>query len=652
MTAIGPNPRILFLSRDPALVARQLAGERLTLAQCRPLRDEVSTDEITPTPILLTYDHRLGHHAHTGFETGGVRPIGPGALRAAGIQVLVAGRRYGKGSSRESSPLAELHAGIRLVLAESFERIYRQNCDNIGLATHTDLALLDRLDDLPPELFLEGRDPLTQEVLRAGGLLRLKPTSGTPPPVLPQPGPRTLAQKIIDRHTATPTAPGDGTLLRADWRFSHDYFTGMVAHIMEGAFGRPAPLHRPDGIILFQDHMVLAPESAAHQGQLEAVAALHAEHRRVAAEYPVRHHSQLPGERGAEGICHAILAERYVLPGQVVVGTDSHTPHAGALGALGFGAGATDIAASWVHGTVRCTVPHTVRVELEGHLPPGATARDAAMALLALPAIRRGDHLGAVFEFAGPVVRALPVDDRATLCNVVAELGGFSGLVEPDEATCTWIEAHRGTRPTLEPWMRSDPGAPYAATLVLDCTTLAPMAAAPGDPGQASPIHTLPHTRIDRAFVGSCTAAKRTDFDAVATALAWAEAAGLHLAIPLTLQFASLAVRDHCDAAGHTALFTRMGAELVPPGCGACNNCGPGQTTRSDEVAVSAINRNFPGRSGPGLTWLASPESVIATAIAGHLTSLEQLQRSFSPCARGPGRGPGRGEPPAQPTAD
>ena len=137
-------PRILFLSQSPDAVARGLAGELLTLAQARPLRDDVSTDEITPLPILTHYDDQLGRFAHTGFRAGDAAPIGPDALRRAGIEVLVAGKRYGKGSSREHSPVAEKAAGIRLVIAENFERIYRQNADNVGLFTSTDCGLIER----------------------------------------------------------------------------------------------------------------------------------------------------------------------------------------------------------------------------------------------------------------------------------------------------------------------------------------------------------------------------------------------------------------------------------------------------------------------------------------------------------------------------
>ena len=137
--------RLLFLSCDPEKVAAQLAGTVLARRQAEPLRDDVSTDEITPVPILTHFDEALGRYPYTGLRAGDALPVGPDAIRRAGVNVVVGGKRYGKGSSREHSPMAEKSAGVRLVIAESFERIYRQNADNIGLYTSTDMSLAERL---------------------------------------------------------------------------------------------------------------------------------------------------------------------------------------------------------------------------------------------------------------------------------------------------------------------------------------------------------------------------------------------------------------------------------------------------------------------------------------------------------------------------
>ena len=633
--------RILFLSAKAEAIQRQLAGEDLSLADCVPFRDSVSTDEITPTTIMLTYDERLGRYAYLGFEAGGTLPIGVDAVRKGGFGVTVGGKRYGKGSSRESSPLAEKSAGIRLIIAENFERIYRQNCDNIGIYTSTDFGLIERIragEAIPLDEFLAGRDELTQAVIRAGGLLQYskqhladtKPSSAASDSGRPL----TLAEKILVRHKVYPEGelqPGQGIIVAADWRFSHDYFTGMCAHIMHGAFGTELTLERPEQIILFQDHMVLADESHPHVagGMVPAVRELHEAHRRMATKYPVRAHGQLPGERGAEGICHTILAEKYVLPGQIVIGTDSHTPHAGALGGLGFGAGATDVANSWVTGLVRCRTPEVIRVECTGTLHHGVVARDVVQELLRSELIRSGGGIGVVFEFAGPAVTAMSIDERATLTNMVAELGGFSGIIEPDETTVAFLRDIRGVDVALEDWMRSDPGAAYKQVITIDCSALRPLVASPGDPGNGIPVDALREkVRIDMAYGGSCTSAKRDDFDFYHEVLKWGLDHGMRVApgTELVLQFSTLGVRDYCRERGYLDTFAKVGAVLVPPGCGACNNCGPGQTVRDDQVSITSINRNFPGRSGPGPTWLGSPYTVAASALAGHITSFQALQ--------------------------
>ena len=145
MTALTFAPRILFLSQSVEAVRVQLAGIRLTRAAASPLRDDVSTDEISPLPIMVHFDEALGRYPYTGFTIAGQQPIGIGAIQEAQIEVVVGGKRYGKGSSREHSPVAEQAAGVRLIIAESFERIYRQNADNLGLFTSTNFSLLDKI---------------------------------------------------------------------------------------------------------------------------------------------------------------------------------------------------------------------------------------------------------------------------------------------------------------------------------------------------------------------------------------------------------------------------------------------------------------------------------------------------------------------------
>lgn len=634
--------RVLFLSSRVEDIRAQLNGTDLTLQQC-PLRDNVSTDEITPVTVMLIYDARLGRYAHVGLKVGSELPIGVDAVKNGGFEVIVAGERYGKGSSREHSPLAEKSAGIRLIVARSFERIYRQNCDNLGILTTTDFSIINRIaaeEAIPLEKFLEGRDEVTQDVIRCGGLLpyskahlprkQVERTYESGSGAVPL----TLAEKIIVRRKVMPAGevkPGEGMFLSADWRFSHDYFTGMAAHFMHDAFGSEITLERPEEIIAFKDHLILASQSFPHvkDNLIAAVNDLHGAHQRFVSTYRVRAHGELRDETGSEGICHQMMAEQYALPGQVVVGTDSHTPHSGSLGCLAFGGGATDIANSWVTGLIRCKMPEVLRVELAGKLRPGVLARDIVQYLLQTELVRKGDAIGAVFEYTGPVVKAMPMDERATLTNMVAEMGGFTGIIEPDETTVAFLRERRGIDFQIEDWMHSDPGAPYKHTIRIDCDRLSPMVARPGDPGDSLPLAEIKEQiRIDIALGGSCTGAKRRDFDFYHEVLKWGLDRGMRVAkgTQLVLQFGTLGVRDYCISKGYLETFKAVGAEVVSPGCGACANCGPGQSTNEDQVTISSINRNFPGRSGPGKVWLGSPYTVAASALAGYITSFQALR--------------------------
>ncbi len=408
MQTIGFDKRILFLSADPELVARQIAGQDIDLARAGQLRDDISTDEITPLPSLVHYDDEIGRHAHTGFRAGESHPIPIDGLRDGGFGVIVAGRRYGKGSSREHSPLAEQAAGVRLVIAESFERIYRQNCDNIGLFTSTDYGLVARIragEAIPFADLLQGRDELACAILSAGGLLNYgqRNLAGlSPKPSAPTRAPRTLVQKIIDRNILTgagpgwDAAPGTGGFVQARFRFIHEIYTAMAAHMLHRHYGSPLALPEPDSILCFEDHNSYAHRSPTHlkRDLLPAIRRLSEGHRAFAREYGLRDHGYLPGEEGSEGISHAMMAESYAMPGEICVGTDSHTPHSGALGCLAFGVGTTDMANAFMTGAVRLTVPESLLIELDGRLPRGVTAKDIVLKLLAEPRIRAGLGLG------------------------------------------------------------------------------------------------------------------------------------------------------------------------------------------------------------------------------------------------------------------
>lgn len=635
--------RILFLSEDPARIRRQLAGEDLELGEAVPLRDQISTDEITPAFICYHYDEKLGDFPYLGLKCGEAFPVKEGSVRAGGFAVSVAGKRRGKGSSREASPYAEWCAGIRLVIAESFERIYRQNCQNLGLLTSTDFGLIPRIrrgQAIPLAEFTDGLDPVTAEIVRRGGLFAYNAVrmTGEVKPPLPAHTPRPMpyAEKLLARHAVVDAAagqvglpvvrPGDGLFVQADWRFSHEYVTPMAASFLEKALGPDARLRDPASILAFRDHLTFLSHSmkAEHRamGLLTVAERLKPAQEAFCARHGIRLHGELADGSGSEGICHALMAERYALPGQVVVGTDSHTPHAGALGCLAFGVGTTDIANAWVTGDVRVTVPPTLQVRLDGRLRPGVSAKDLVLHLLAQPLIREGGAIGHVIEYQGEGLLDLDTDERATLTNMAAEIGGFTGLIAPDAETVRFVKERRGVEIRLEPWMRGDEGAEYAHTLEVDCAALGPMLARPGDPGNGVALADLGETvPIHIAYLGSCTGGKREDLRRAYEAVRAAAAEGRRVpeGVRFFVQCGSEDVRRHAEAQGWLAAFEAVGAVVLGSSCGACINAGPGVSTRPDEVTISAINRNFPGRSGPGQMWLASPATVAASALAGRI---------------------------------
>lgn len=635
------NGRILFLSEDPEVIERQLRGEDVDLAQAQPLRTDISTDEISPTWICYHYDEKLGDYPYLGLKAGNHAPVVAGSVKRGGFGVTVAGRRYGKGSSREASPFAEWCAGIRLVIAQSFERIYRQNCHNLGIFTSTDFGLIARIrrgEAICIEEFTRGEDALTIELIRRGGLfnlMRARREGWSPPARSATPRPMTYAEKIIARASGgAPVRPGDCVFANAHWRYAHEYSSPLGISALERKMGRDVKLHDCSTIIFFSDHLTFIeramPQERKKIGMLDLAQALARVQQRFSQQHGAILHGFLKDREGSEGISHSIMAERYILPGQLAVGTDSHTPHCGALGAFAFGVGSTDMANAWLTGEIRTQVPPTCRVKLHGILKPGVEAKDIVLHLLRLPYVREGHAIGQVLEYTGEVVAALSTDERATLTNMVAEIGGMTGVVIPDAETVRFLRERRGVDVRLEPWMTSDPDAEVEHVLEVDCSALEPMLAQPGDPGRGMAVCELPaQVRVDIAYGGSCTGGKRQDLQRVHEVLVWAAARGLRVAegTRFILQFGSQDVREYCARTGMLDTFKQVGAELIEPGCGACVNAGPGVSERAGQVTVSAINRNFPGRSGPGQVWLASPSTVAASAIAGHIVTFEQLRQ-------------------------
>ncbi len=646
--------RILFLTEDPELIKRQLAGEDLPWDTQHPernpkLRDDISTDEITPAHICFFFDETLGEFPYTGLKCGNETPIQRGDVKRGGFVACVSGKRRGKGSSREQSPYAEMSAGIQLVIAENIERIYKQNCQNLGVLTSTDFGLIDSIrrgEEIELREFTTGEDEITRQVIEYGGLFpfnvaRLQGKAFLPP-IETSPRPMTIAEKILARHMlhganrvgVEAVKPGDTGFARVDLRFSHEYVTPMAAIFYEHYLGKDEPVNDAGTILFFRDHLTFLDEVLSEEkrkmGLLDLATQLKLKQEDFAKSRGIRLHGELTDRKGSEGICHSVITESYALPGQLNVGSDSHTPHAGAMGCLAFGIGTTDVFNSWFTKDVRVKVPESVKVIIRGQRRENVTAKDFILKLLSMEYIRHGKALAKVIEYSGEAIEALGVDERATMTNMAAEIGGFTGIVAPDKKVVDFLMERRrmscGEAETLIEGLESDPDAHYAHVIELDAAEIYPMVATPGDPGNGKFVRELTTpVPVEIAYGGTCTAGKNEDMDMYAEVLREALGNGRRVAdgCRFYIQFGSQETREYCVRKGYLEIFEKAGAHVIEPSCGACINAGPGVSTRPDQVVISAQNRNFPGRSGPGLMYLASPLTVAASAVAGYIVEYE-----------------------------
>ena len=656
--------RILFLTEDPELIKKQLAGWDLPWDTNHPannpkLRDDISTDEITPAHYCFYFDRTLGEIPYAGLRCGDTLPIGRNDVKKGGFVCSVSGKRRGKGSSREQSPYAEMCAGIQVAIAENIERIYQQNCQNLGLLTSTNFSLIDRIragEEIALSEFTVGEDQITRQVIEYGGLFpfNVARMQGKVflPPITDAHTARgmTLAEKIFARHMVAPDGkvgvaavkPGDTGFTRVDLRFSHEYVTPMASIFYEQYVGKDVPVNDASSIRFFRDHLTFLDEVISEEkkkmGLLDLATQLRLKQEEFARRQGIKLHGELTDRKGSEGICHSVMLETYALPGQVNVGSDSHTPHVGAIGCIAFGIGTTDVFNSWITKDVRVKVPESVKVVIRGKRHPNVTAKDFILKILSLDYVRSGKALAKVMEYAGEAVEALSVDERATMTNMAAEIGGFTGIVAPDEKVVEFLMERRGMkRAEIENMMaglQSDADAEYAEVIELDAAEITPMVATPGDPGNGKYIRELAaRVPIEIAYGGTCTAGKNEDMDMYATVLADALKRGKRIStnVDFWIQFGSQETREYSKRRGYLEIFEKAGAHVIEPSCGACINAGPGVSTRADQVVISAQNRNFPGRSGPGQMYLASPLTVAASAVAGYIVEYEASQeREFT----------------------
>lgn len=645
--------RVLYLTEDLGALERQLHGEILRHDPDRKLIDNISTDELTPGWVCFWYDETLGDYCLVGLRGG---KVGKDSIKNAKPAVIVSGLSKGCGSSRETAPYSEKVAGVQLVVARTIEKIYGQNCRNIGLLTTTDFSVLSRIERgeaIPLEEFTRGLNDIERGIVEYGGLFHYNKArlagEVSPPPVTTPPRPMTLAEKIIasraiaDAKTGKLGLPavkaGDALFCRTDVRFSHDYTTAMCESLFVSGYGPDARIRDVASVYAMRDHLTfrnkIMTDAERGKGLHVLVDNLGTVQEEFVRKHGIRYFGLTPDGSGSEAICHNAVMEELGGPGDIVVGTDSHTCTAGALGAFAFGVGSTDMANAWYTADIQVKVPASVKYHLVGKPRRGTTAKDIMLYVMAQQYSKDGHCIGKVLELSGPGLAHMSMDERATLTNLAVECGATTGIIEADDVTRQYLMKFRGwsEERASKGFLKADDNAEYDATFTIDLGDVPQMAALPGDPRNGVPIDELRMQKgeiaLEIAYGGSCTGGKMADMDMYAEVLAEGLKRGMKVkdGVKMYVQYGSQRIKRYAVDKGYPEIFAKAGAEVIEPSCGACINAGPGVSRTRETVTVSAINRNFPGRSGPGLVYLASPRVVAASALKGVLITPEELFR-------------------------
>ena len=409
---------------------------------------------------------------------------------------------------------------------------------------------------------------------------------------------QTFAEKVLAiKAGVEATTPGEIVEISPDVALSHDN-TAPILGIFENMGG--SKVKDPARHAIFLDHATPAPTTQ------------HAENHRLIREFVRDQEIQNFFDVG-RGICHQVLVEEgLALPGEVVLGSDSHTPHAGVMGAFAAGIGRSEMASIWALGSLWLRVPESLKITVQGNLPKGVASKD-----LALHVIGQLGADGALYmsvEWHGQAIEQLGLSERAVLPNISAEMGAKNSYIPPDETVFGYLDG-RAKREYHAVFPDSD--AEYSKHLAIKAETLEPMVACPHTVDHVKPLSEVAGVHVDQAFIGTCTNGRLEDLAAAATVLADRQiAVGTRL---IVIPASSEVFKQALDA-GYIETFLSAGAVLQSPGCGPCmgNHLG---VPAIGEVTISAANRNFRGRMGTKESeiYLASPSVVAASAVAGEI---------------------------------
>jgi homoaconitate hydratase family protein len=409
---------------------------------------------------------------------------------------------------------------------------------------------------------------------------------------------KTLTEKVLGRKAGKDVQAGEVVTVSPDYILSHDNSAAIIQEFKKLGVKK---VKAPGKIVIVLDHIVPAAD--------EKYAQNHKSIREFVAEQGIPNFFDIN-----TGICHQVLPEQgFALPGKVIVGSDSHTPSYGALGAFATGIGRTETACTWATDEIWLRVPETLRIDLSGRMGPGVFAKDLSLKLI-------GDH-GAemanykAVEYAGPAAGSFSVGSRLTLANMSAEMGAKNGYFIPDEKVLKWLEGR--ARGPFTP-VASDPDASYESVLAYDLDALEPQIACPHTVDHVKTVAAVAGRPVNQVLIGTCTNGRLEDLEAAAAIL---KGRKVHRSVRVLVIPASWEVYRAALASGALAALVDAGCVVLNSGCGPCLGAHEGLLA-AGEVCLSTSNRNFRGRMGhrDSEIYLASPATAAATAVTGRIT--------------------------------
>ncbi len=629
--------RVLHLIQDPQALRTQLEGGTLAPSSKETYAYGVNTDAmISGQACTLGYTPEiLGPYFLKNFQEA----VQESEIKTGGFQVIVGGEAYGSGSSREVAVVAHEGAGIELVIADSFQRIFQENMVYGGMPFTTDRSVLTRLEqgeEIAIEELFDQLPTFFRAVAREGGLLRygtrllageIEPTYTLERSARPQ----NIVEKIIAQNVwrgkdqkdgVASVCAGEQVLARTAFRGMHEYTTGMCIALYRDEW-QDAPIYRPELVAAFEDHFVLIDHATvpAHvkKSRLKPARRLTEEMVEVCEANNIRLHG--PGRAHQAGVCHRIVVEEYAQPGEIIILTDSHSPTAGVLNTFAFGVGSTAMSFSLRTGLIPVTVPKVVRVEVYGEAHGVLSPKDLILHLIGDPYFREehwreGPTDTCVVEFGGPALEQWNVDELSVLTNMTVEGGLMTGVVEPCQPILDFLRERRDidATPLL---IHPDEGASYVRVIKVNLDDVPLTVATPGDSRNRAPLSEHTATDVHNVVIASCTGGSLADLRAAADVL---RGQSLATGVRVTVTPSSTEVARVAEEEGILSMFREMGVVVSEAGCGSCIGNGPG-VPLPGETTASTTNRNFARRMGaPGPVYLVSPAVAAASAITGKLT--------------------------------